>query len=78
MFTDERLVNTNFIITVGLKADDSGLLHRYRELNPNGKFVALNISPPPYMDETDLYLEGDVQQTLPKVLEYCANKGLER
>lgn len=74
VFSDDRLIDTDFIVTVGLKADDSGLLHRYRELNPKGKFVVLNISPPPYMDETDLYLEGDVQQTLPKILEFCATK----
>ena len=64
---DEILEQVDYIITVGLRADDSGLLWRYRHTNPKGRFIALNIDPPPYLSNTDYYLEGDAQKTLPRL-----------
>lgn len=68
-FQDKDLVSFDCIITVGLKADDSGLLYRYKEINPNGRFIALNIEPPPYLGNKDYYLEGDAQKTVPRIAE---------
>jgi hypothetical protein len=68
-FPDEELTGIECIITVGLRADDSGLLYRYKQINPNGRFIALNIEPPPYLDEKDYYLEGDAQVTVPHIAE---------
>jgi len=63
------LKQTDYILTVGLKSDDSGLLYRFRQVNPNGKFIALNLEVPTYLDDKDYYLEGDVQNTVPKIEE---------
>lgn len=68
-FLDEDLPSYDCIITVGLRADDSGLLYRYKEINPNGRFIALNIEPPPYLGDKDYYLEGDAQLTVPHIAE---------
>jgi NAD-dependent SIR2 family protein deacetylase len=69
MFPDAELIEIGCIVTVGLRADDSGLLYRFKQINPNGRIVALNTEPPPYLDKTDRYLEGDAQVTLPKIAE---------
>jgi NAD-dependent SIR2 family protein deacetylase len=69
VLTDEELAKIDFIITAGLSADDSGLLYRYKEINPNGKIIALNIEPPHYLEDSDYYVEGDIQVTLPKIRE---------
>lgn len=65
--TDQELMETDYIVTVGLHSDDSGLMYRFRQLNPTGKFIALNIEPPVYLEKYDLYLEGDCQVTLPSL-----------
>lgn len=65
--SDEELSLTPYIVTLGLQSDDSGLLHRYRRVNPTGKIISLNISPPPYLDDTDYYLYGDIQETVPQI-----------
>lgn len=72
-FLDEDLASYGCIITVGLRADDSGLLYRYKEINPNGRFIALNIEPPPYLSDKDYYLEGDAQITVPHIAEIISN-----
>ena len=68
-FPNEELASIDCIITVGLRADDSGLLYRFKQVNPTGRFIALNIEPPPYLDENDYYLEGDAQAVLPHIVE---------
>jgi NAD-dependent SIR2 family protein deacetylase len=73
---DAELSKLDCIVTVGLRADDSGLLLRYKQVKPNGKFIALNLEPPLYLDETDYFLEGDVQKTVPKIRELIALKSI--
>lgn len=68
--TNEHLSQIEYIITVGLQSDDSGLMHRFKQVNPTGRFIALNIVQPPYLDEDDFYLQGDVQHTLPDILQF--------
>jgi len=67
--SDTKLQQLNCIVTVGLRADDSGLLWRFKRVNPEGRIIALNVEPPPYLGEKDYYLEGDAQKTLPSIVE---------
>jgi NAD-dependent SIR2 family protein deacetylase len=67
MLPDEELKVVECIVTVGLKEDDSGLLYRFRHLNPNGRIIALNIKSPPYLNKTDYFLEGDAQVVVPSI-----------
>lgn len=68
-FPDTELQQLDYIVTVGLRADDSGLLWRFKEVNPRGRIIALNIEPPPYLSEGGYYLEGDCQKTVPQITE---------
>lgn len=72
-FPDTVLQRLDCIVTVGLRADDSGLLWRFRKVNPEGRLIALNIEPPPYLNEGDYYLEGDAQVTIPQIAEIIKN-----
>lgn len=72
-FPDSELQQLDCIVTVGLRADDSGLLRRLKEVNPDGRIIALNVEPPPYLGKQDYYLEGDAQKTIPQVAELIKN-----
>ena len=63
----ERLKKTDLIICLGLSHDDRGFLAWYKEVNPNGKIVSVDLVQPNYLADDDLFLEGDVQEVLPQV-----------
>ena len=73
MLPDIEVQQLDCIVTVWLRADDSGLLWRFKEQNPEGRIIALNVEPPPYLDEKDYYLEGDAQETVPQISEILKN-----
>ncbi|KKQ46409.1 MAG: hypothetical protein US63_C0002G0022 [Candidatus Moranbacteria bacterium GW2011_GWC2_37_8] len=55
------------IITVGLSSDDRGMLAWYKENNPNGKLIAINLVQPNFVGEEDYLLKGDLQDILPEL-----------
>lgn len=62
----EDLKKIDCIITIGLAQDESGFLGWYKNHNPNGKIMAINLEAPPYLDESDYFIEGNIQELLPK------------
>lgn len=63
----EWLKDIDVVITVGLSYDDRGFLAWYKENNPNGKIIAINLSQPSYLSNEDLILKGDCQKVLPEL-----------
>ncbi|HOX97084.1 MAG TPA: hypothetical protein PL066_01860 [bacterium] len=61
------LKNIDIIITVGLKEDDRGFLGWYKEHNPSGKIIAINLSQPNYLGDEDFILKGDCQKIVPEM-----------
>jgi NAD-dependent SIR2 family protein deacetylase len=57
----------DYIICVGLSSDDRGFLGWYKEKNPQGKIVALDLKQPPYLGDEDFLMTGDIQEILPAV-----------
>lgn len=55
------------IICVGLSHDDRGLLAFYKEHNPAGIIVAIDLKQPDYLGEEDKLLVGDLQKILPEL-----------
>ena len=53
------------IICVGLSYDDRGLLSLYKDNNPNGLIIAINLHQPNYLGSEDLLVTGDLQEILP-------------
>lgn len=52
------------VITVGLSADDRGLLALYKHYNPKGRIIAINTQRPEYLGKGDALVEGDAQEVL--------------
>ncbi len=55
------------IICIGLSYDDRGLLAWYKENNPSGKIVSLDLAQPAYLGEDDFWVKGNLQKTLPQI-----------
>jgi NAD-dependent SIR2 family protein deacetylase len=53
--------NTNFVITVGLNTDESGFLKWYKQNNPFGKIISINLVDTCYLSASDYSLKGDAQ-----------------
>lgn len=58
---NKDLADIDYIICVGLSHDDRGFLGWYKENNPNGIIVAIDLSQPSYLGCEDFFLPGDLQ-----------------
>jgi NAD-dependent SIR2 family protein deacetylase len=65
------------VITVGLSYDDRGFLGWYKENNPNGKIVAVNLSQPSYLGNEDFILKEDCQKAIPELEKRICRKGVK-
>jgi NAD-dependent SIR2 family protein deacetylase len=63
----EWLKDIDVVITVGLGYDDRGFLGWYKENNPHGKIIAINLSQPPYLGNEDFILKRDCQNIIPEL-----------
>lgn len=61
----KELKQIDYIIAIGLASDESGLLAWYKQNNPQGLIIAINVSNPDYLSDTDLLLLADAQEALP-------------
>ena len=48
----------------------------YSHYSPEGRIIALNLSSPTYLGKNDLFVEGDVQETLPALLKLIKDNKL--
>lgn len=62
------------VITVGLSADDRGFLAWYKQNNPDGKIIAVNVQQPNYVEVGDAMVEGDAQTVLPEVVRQASQE----
>jgi len=71
----EWLKDIDVVITVGLSYDDRGFLGWYKENNPKGKIIAVNLNQPSYLGNEDFILKGDCQKIIPELeKEFAAKK----
>lgn len=61
------------IICCGLSHDDRGFLGWYKEHNPNGTIMAIDIGKPNYLSDQDFLLQGDLQEVIPNI---CDDLGI--
>jgi len=55
------------VVCIGLSHDDRGFLQYYKQHNPNGLIIALDLAMPQYLSEKDFLLQSDVQLILPQL-----------
>jgi hypothetical protein len=60
------------IVCIGLSHDDRGLLAFYKECNPAGVIIAIDLKQPNYLGQEDMLLIGDAQKILPTLAEQIA------
>lgn len=65
----DALSHVDVIICMGLSRDNKGFLARYKEINPNGKIISIDLKQPSYLGDHDVWFEGDVQEVMPDLLE---------
>lgn len=56
------------IICVGLSHDDRGLLALYKEHNPAGVIIAIDLKQPNYLGQKDMLLMGNLQEIMPALV----------
>lgn len=62
--TQYDLSQFDYIICVGLSFDDRGLLGWYKEQNPQGRILAIDLQAPSYLGNEDFWIKGDLQEVL--------------
>mgnify|MGYP002336096872 CR=1 FL=1 len=58
------------IICIGLSHDDRGLLAWYKQQNPEGLLVAIDLKIPNYLSDNDYVCLGDLQEILSQLGNY--------
>lgn len=61
----ESLSCFDYIICVGLSFDDRGFLGWYKQHNPQGIIIAVDLQQPSYLGNEDYLLLGDLQEIIP-------------
>ena len=57
------------MICIALSYDDRGFLGWYKENNPHGTIVAIDLVKPSYLGNEDFLLQGNCQKILPALQE---------
>lgn len=55
------------VVCVGLSHDDRGLLAFYKQHNPAGVIIAIDLKQPNYLGEEDILVMGNLQEIVPKL-----------
>jgi NAD-dependent SIR2 family protein deacetylase len=57
----------DYIVCVGLSYDDRGFLGWYKQQNPQGKIIAIDLNQPSYLGNEDFLAIGDIQEIVPAI-----------
>lgn len=71
---EEIIENADYILPIGLSADQSGFLKYADNKNPKIKIIAINTDKPNYLGEGDCLVQGDCQEILTKLWERLRDK----
>ncbi len=64
----ETLKDIDFVVCLGLSRDNKGFLAKYKEYNPSGRIMAINLNQPNYLGNEDIWFEADLQEAIPDLL----------
>ncbi len=62
-----QLSNIDYIICIGLSYDDRGFLGWYKNNNPNGKIISVDLGLPSYLGNEDFLIQADIQYLIPSL-----------
>lgn len=64
LFPAKFLKTVDAIVCIGLSFDDKAFMTWYKQQNPNGKIISLDLKQPNYLGSKDFFVKGDLQKTL--------------
>jgi len=64
LFSSKFLKKIDAIVCIGLSYDDRAFLAWYKENNPTGKIISIDIKQPSYLADEDFFVQGDLQNLL--------------
>jgi NAD-dependent SIR2 family protein deacetylase len=67
--TQEVAEQVDAIVCIGSRDDFGAVLGRYKRLNPLGLIIAINKEQPDYIGNEDFFVQGDVQELVPRLAE---------
>lgn len=67
-FDESQWKDIDMVICLGLSHDDRGLLGLYKEKNPEGIILALDLLVPSYLGVEDYFYQCDLQKVLPNLV----------
>ena len=73
----DELKDVDVVVCVALSHDDRGFLGWYKEHNPGGVIVAIDLGKPSYLGNEDFFLKGDCQEFLPRLQQELSNLALK-
>jgi len=65
--SEEELRSIDAIICIGLSHDDRGFLAWYKQHNPKGTLISIDLKQPNYLSENDYLLLEDIQKLIPEL-----------
>jgi NAD-dependent SIR2 family protein deacetylase len=71
--TNQNFLDIDMIICIGLSRDDCGLLAHYKQKNPHGLLVAIDLGMPNYLSSADYIVQDDCQVILPALANALCN-----
>lgn len=60
-----QLSSIDYIICIGLSYDDRGFLGWYKNKNPKGKIISVDLGTPSYLGDEDFLIQADLQYLIP-------------
>ena len=65
----EFLKQFDRVICIGLSYDDRGFLGWYKQCNPQGTIISVDLQQPSYLGDEDFIVKGDLQELIPYMRE---------
>ncbi len=69
----ESISQFNYVICIGLSHDDRGFLGWFKQHNPQGKLIAIDLSQPSYLGDEDFLITADLQELIPSICNQVVN-----
>ncbi|MBA3237500.1 MAG: hypothetical protein H0T62_04005 [Parachlamydiaceae bacterium] len=62
-----QLSNIDYVICIGMSYDDRGFLGWYKNNNPSGKIISIDLGNPSYLGDDDFIIQADLQDLIPSL-----------
>jgi NAD-dependent SIR2 family protein deacetylase len=72
-----QLRDIDYIVCIGLSADDRGFLGWYKHHHPTGRIISIDLGHPSYLGDEDFIIRADLQTLIPFIEKSIVNRESE-